>query len=196
MKDDTIVHIITDQVSFFFQLLSQGIIGSTIEGSSINDYLVKELGVDQEYIAHRIQTIFLDGRTVDDVETTFLKQGSTLALSAAMPGLVGATFRRSGFYSNLRKQISHEQQSTSSSDQRITFKLKLFNIVAKELGPELFANGILINGKVLKSFIVHQEDRLLSICKKQTIDKKNTNTKDFFSLDWEDKTAYLIITKG
>jgi len=195
MKHDTIVHIITDQVSFFFQLLAQGIIGSTIAGSSINDYLTKEIGVGQEYIVHRIQTIFLDGKTVDDVETTFLKQGSTLALSAAMPGLVGATFRRSGFYANLRKQISHEQQSTSSSDQRITFTLKLFNIVAKELGPELFDNGVLINGKVLNNFIVHQEDRLLSICKKQTIDKKNTNTKDFLSLDWEDKTVYLMITE-
>ena len=33
----------------------------------------------------------LDGKPVDDIGSSFLHDGSTLALSAAMPGLVGAT---------------------------------------------------------------------------------------------------------
>ena len=36
--------------------------------------------------------------------------GDTLALSAAMPGLVGATMRRGGYFAGLRANISHRDQ--------------------------------------------------------------------------------------
>lgn len=196
MKQNTNIHIITENLPFFFQLLAQGFICSTAAGTSVHDYFINGIGVDEDYIAHRIQTIFLDGKAVDDVDNTVLQEGSTLALSAAMPGLVGATFRKSGYYSTLRKQISHEQQSTASLDQPVTFTLKLFNTIAKELGPKLFASGVSLNGKPFQDFIFHQKDRMRSICEKLFINKKDTPAEAFFSRDWGNNTIYLVITNS
>lgn len=196
MKQETIVHIIADQISFFHQLLAQGILASTIAGTSIYHFLTIDIGIAPEYIDHRIQTIFLDGKAVDDVKNTFLKQGSILALSAAMPGLVGATFRKSGFYSSFRKNISYEQQSTVSNKQVIDFTLKLFNTIAKELGPGIFKTGIRVNGSLFQDFILDQKDRFISVCKKQTIFGKDIDAKGFISHEWKNKTIHLIITEN
>lgn len=196
MKQDIVVHIVTDQLSFFDQLLAQGIMDSAISGASIYDFLANEMGIAPEYISHRIQTIFLDGKAVDDVQKTFLQQHCTLALSAAMPGLVGATFRKSGFYSGLRKDISHKQQSTVSHDQKITFTLKLFNTIAKELGPGLFTKGVQIKGSSFQDFILCRQERFMSVCKKRMINEMDLDAENFLTHDWKNKTVYLIITES
>jgi hypothetical protein len=195
MKQDTVVHLVADQISFFHQLLAQGILASTTSGTSIHTFLTISMGISPEYIDHRIQTIFLDGKAVDDIKNSFLKQDSTLALSAAMPGLVGATFRKSGFYSAFRKNISYEQPSTVSLEQAIDFTLKLFNTIAKELGPGLFKAGIRINGSSFQNFILHQKERFMIVCKKQTISGKNIVAEEFISHKWENQTIHLVIKK-
>jgi hypothetical protein len=55
--------------------------------------LCDQFQVETDYLENRIKTIFLDGKPVDDEDKAVLKNGSTLALSAAMPGLVDSTFR-------------------------------------------------------------------------------------------------------
>jgi len=195
MKQDIVVHIVTDQLSFFDQLFVQGIMGSAISGASIYDFLANEMGITPEYITHRIQTIFLDGKAVDDVQKTLLQQNSTLALSAAMPGLVGATFRKSGFYSGLRKNISYEPQSAVSHEQKITFTLKLFNTIAKELGPGLLKKGVLIKGSSFQDFILCHQERFPTVCKKEMINEMDLKVEDFLSYEWKNKTVYLIITE-
>ena len=51
----------------------------------------------------------LDGKPVDDIGAALVQDGSTLALSAAMPGLVGATLRRGGAYSSFRSAITYHE---------------------------------------------------------------------------------------
>src|SRR6185369_92588 len=88
--------------------------------------------------------IFLDNRPVDDLERSLVHQGSRVTLSAAMPGLVGATMRRSGFYASLRQGISHAEPGGESEAGEGTIRLKLFNLLLPELGPVILGRGILL----------------------------------------------------
>lgn len=54
------------------------------------------LGLPHFYVEERIQTLLLNGLAVDDPDTAVLESGARLALSAAMPGVLGATLRRGG----------------------------------------------------------------------------------------------------
>ena len=71
-------------LSSFFPLLQKGFAVKTQAGNSIKNLLCDQFGVDAGYLEDRIQTIFLDGKPVDDAETAIVKSGSTVALSAAM----------------------------------------------------------------------------------------------------------------
>ena len=61
-----------------------------------------QLGISESYLNERVQTIFLNGRAVDDLFGEVVGNNSTIALSAAMPGLAGAVFRKGGMLSSLR----------------------------------------------------------------------------------------------
>ena len=104
-----------DQVSAFFPLLALGFTVKTKVGVSVQELLCRQLGLSADYIDNRLQTIFLDGKAVDNVKTAVIRQGSTLALSAAMPGLAGATLRRGGAYASMRHKITHEKNTKNQS---------------------------------------------------------------------------------
>lgn len=93
-------------VSSFFPLLRQGFQVEAQMGRSLKHLLCEQFKVEEEYPADRVKTIFLDGKPVDDVETAIIENGATPALSAAMPGLVGATFRRGGVLGAFRSGIT------------------------------------------------------------------------------------------
>jgi hypothetical protein len=108
----------------------------------LREILCGELGVAPDYLETRIQTLFLDGHPVDRLEDR-VPDGAVLALSGALPGLVGATLRRAGRYASLRAGISHADGTGGSAEPvwgGIT--LKLFNLVLEELAPVLLARGL------------------------------------------------------
>ena len=136
-------------------LFQQGVRLRVAAGASVSDFLVDELGVDPEYVRSRITTVFLDGSVVDDMETAWLHQGSRLALSAAMPGLVGATLRKGGYYAAMRGAITltEEQEVTPAAGQRVEVTVKLFNLLIEELGPQLLAHGIALSPTEALSYL-------------------------------------------
>ena len=77
-------------IPFFFQLLGQGFLVNAPTNCSIRDLIIDCLGIPDDYLEERIQTLFLNGSVVDDLNSCNIKEGSTLALSGAMPGLAGA----------------------------------------------------------------------------------------------------------
>src|SRR4051794_38323776 len=93
------------QLHLFFPLLQRGVDLKACTGGSLRELLCAQLGIPADYVTGRITTIFLDNRPVDDLERTQIREGSRVTLSAAMPGLVGAVMRRSGFYAALRQGI-------------------------------------------------------------------------------------------
>ena len=71
----------------FFPLFQKGVLIKILSGSSIRDLIVNNLGISDDYLEERIQTIFLNGKAVDDLQATIVPDGAIMALSAAMPGL-------------------------------------------------------------------------------------------------------------
>ena len=74
----------------FFPLLRQGVILRGNMGCGIEAFISEQLELPADYVKNRIQTVFLNGKAVDDVSSTMVRPDSTLTLSAAMPGLAGA----------------------------------------------------------------------------------------------------------
>jgi hypothetical protein len=107
-------------------------------GCSIQAFLCDRLGLTPTYVEGRITTVFLNGKVVDNLVTAYLQDGDILALSAAMPGLVGATLRRNGALSMMRASITQGQSAPEKPHlPSATVVVKLFNLLIEELGPFL-----------------------------------------------------------
>ena len=142
----------------FLPLCQQGFQIKVPACGSIRTILCQYLGLSQDYLEGRVQTIFLNGKAVDDLDATSVGPGDTLALSAALPGLVGATMRRGGYLAGLRANISQGEQDQALAGGECLVKLKLFNLLTDELGPFFLAQGIWINQAVLATFLKRQPE--------------------------------------
>jgi hypothetical protein len=128
----------------FFLLLQQGVTIRRRVGCSVDVFLREEIGAAPDTI-EKIQSIMLDGKPVDDIGSALLHDGSVLALSAAMPGLAGATLRRGGAYSSLRNAITYHEAGKAGVAGEGWVGLKLFNLMMAELGPGLLRQGVLVH---------------------------------------------------
>ncbi|HMK44439.1 MAG TPA: hypothetical protein VK445_09910 [Dissulfurispiraceae bacterium] len=124
-------------------LLVEGMQIAVRAGVPLLSILVDQLGISEEYVTQRISTIFLDGKPLDDI-LAVVREGSVVALSAALPGLVGATMRRDGLLASFRSGISFCGYDTDASVCEGMITLKLFNAVLDEVGPDLFERGVLV----------------------------------------------------
>lgn len=185
----------TESLQPFFSLLSIGFSIITKAGYSINDLLSKELGVAKAYIDDRIQTIFLNGKAVDDSKSATLQEGDVVALSAAMPGMVGSTFRKGGFFAGMRSQISHLADTAARQDhQQIKVKLKLFNLVAKELGPVFLEKGVIIDGNTFQKFVPEKLEDLKPICSSIHLNGTKISFDRLREFNWTDQEVLLQVT--
>jgi hypothetical protein len=180
-------------IPLFFQLLGQGFSVDTHSGVTVKDLLCKQLGIHEDYLAQRIQTIFLNAKVVDDVNTAIVAEGSTLALSGAMPGLVGAILRGGGYYAAMRNQLSHMEAELSSQAQSVKITLKLMNLVAKELGPIFLQQGIWLKGQTLWEFIECRMDDLKAGCMVCELDRKPIEFTSLTGIDWRDDMVLLQV---
>ncbi len=162
----------THVVPLFFQLLGHGFRVDVQTGSSVKQTLCHQLGIDEDYLRQRIKTIFLNAKVVDDVDTAIVNKDAIMALSGAMPGLVGAIMRSGGFYAPMRRQISHRKSSAASNLETGHITLKLWNLVVKELGPAFLERGIWIQGAEMRSFIERHLETLTTGCKAVELDGK------------------------
>ena len=142
--------VLPDSYHLFTTLLQSGIEVKTSSSTPITTFLCQLPGFSPQYISTTVETIFLNGSPVDDLALPFTGTSPTLALSAAMPGLAGAIFRKNSIHSALRTQTDSTDSQTTDSFE-IVVTLKLFNSIAKERGRDLLTNGISIkSAKVLK----------------------------------------------
>lgn len=138
-------------LSLFATVLQAGIMLQTHAGQKLGLFLDRLPGFTREYIINEIQTIFLNGMAIDDLETPLEGDNSVLALSAAMPGLAGAIFRKNSFHAALRTTIQ-EKHISHQDHEIINIHLKLFNSIARDRGPELLAKGVHIKTASLMTF--------------------------------------------
>jgi hypothetical protein len=176
----------------FFYLLQRGFGLKIRVGISVMTALTQEFGLDPELL-EKIQTIFLDGKAVDDLESSIIRDGSILALSAAMPGLVGATFRRGGFYAAMRSQITSAGTGDMTGPKEGRVTLKLFNLLIKELGPILLEKGILVEKNVLQGFLAEQPRGFWMNCKEARINGRQVECETVPKMRWPDADDLICL---
>ena len=133
------------QLKMFFPLLQKGVTVPATVGCTLKSLLCDQFTIPSDYVTDRITTIFLDNSPVDDLDRSIIQDGSRISLSAAMPGLVGATMRRGGFYAALREGISHIVERGTAANVCGTVRVKIFNLLMSEIGPLVLARGLILN---------------------------------------------------
>ncbi|WP_028324806.1 hypothetical protein [Desulfatirhabdium butyrativorans] len=137
-------------LSFLSPLWQLGVEMDVRTGTTIRDILCRQVGIDDAYLDERIQTLFLNGKAIDDPDKAMVADKSTIALSAAMPGLAGATLRKGGSYASFRKAITDAACAVAAdAHQQGTITLKLFNFIAQELAPILLRYGVKVEADAL-----------------------------------------------
>jgi len=200
--DDTLKYSLTVRLSLtleperihgFFPLLQDGVMVKAQVGCSIKTMLCEQFGVSPEYMEDRIKTIFLDGKTVDDVDSAIIKDGSTLALSAAMPGLVGATLRRESYLASLRSQITYREEREAPSREEGMVVLKLFNLLVGELGPTFLKEGVYVRTEDLKGFFRRLPEEFWAGCKATKVDGQDVGLDHFLEMKWLDTYDLVML---
>jgi len=150
--------------SFLFPLFQKGVWVKAETGSSIRSFLCDQLNFPEEYVGKRIQTFFLGGKAVDDIDSALVHDGSVLALSAALPGLLGATLRRGSYYAEMRSTISYKEENQGEISHQGWVGIKLFNLLIPEMAPFLLKGGVWIERKDFHELIEKLPSRFWSGC--------------------------------
>ena len=142
-----------ERIPGFASLLQHGILLNMYQPTPLLPLLLSLPGFTAEYIEKTVQTIFINGVAADRLDQ-LLHAGNTIALSAAMPGLAGAIFRRQGLHASLRTQPQTLAPSSPSASGTLT--LKLFNSIATDRVQDLLTQGICVTGKSIHDFASRQ----------------------------------------
>ena len=159
----------------FSSILQAGFKVNVHTGSSIRDLLCNQFDVNPDYVEDRIRTAFLNGKPVDDFSTAIIESGATLALSAAMPGLVGATFRKGGYLAAFRGTITHRRADTVALDRTDVMFVKLFNLLAKEIGATFLKRGAMVDSDTARWFFSDPPDAFRRDCKDILVDGQHVH---------------------
>ena len=147
-----------DRIPDWYAFIRRGFRMLTPTGQTVRQVLCNYFGVDPDYLDQRVQTLFINGQPVDDVDQTLVTPGDDLSLSAAMPGLAGASLRKGGHLAAFRDSISYHAQAADQDSSECWITIKLFNFVSVELGPLFLGQGLLVSRRELLEFL--QNNRL------------------------------------
>jgi hypothetical protein len=184
------LHCKKNPIGAFFPLLQKGFF-LEITTANLNDLLCQTCGMDPVEVKDRIQTVFLNGKPVDDLTTVNVQDGDCLALSAAMPGLVGATMRSGGVLAGFRHSISHRPAAARSGAQGGRLSMKLFNLLIKEIGPHLLQHGILVDAEDLRTLFSSQSQILEMDCLNAELDAQPIRPENLARMDWMENKALI-----
>jgi len=151
-------------ISRFLLLLQRGFIINAHVGCSVRRFLLEEIGLNSDAI-EKIQSVILNGKPVDDLDSAIIRDGSSLALSAAVPGLVGATLRRGGKYSSFRSTITYEEIGPQCFSSEGFVRMKLFNLLLDSLGRDFLRKGIYLSAADFKDFLAEQSSDFWQGCR-------------------------------
>ena len=178
----------------FSKIIEQGFRLKVKTGQSIRELFCGQLGISDDYFDKRIQTIFLDGKAVDNTDTAWIENGSRLAVSAAMPGLVGATFRKGGRYASFRGVISYSGSKKSIAGGEGEITLKFFNMIARELGPMFLQKGVIIEGQSFQDLALRNSKDFKAACISSYVNDKKVAVVKLLKTNWENKQVFLQVT--
>ncbi len=179
-------------LAVFTPMLMEGVELEAELGCSVREFLCDRIGLDGGYVDERIQTVFLDGKPVDRLDRAAVRNGSVLALSAALPGLLGATLRKDGAYASLRRGITHEEPGGACETGRGLVTIKVFNVLLGELAPVIFQSGIHVDWKRLETRIKKGKGRLMEAVRAAEIDGRPVSPEEAASPAWRPESRVLF----
>ena len=167
------------------QIFRTGVGVAVRVGCSVKDLLCGQFRLDESYVDRRITTIFLDGRPVDAIGAARIREGSTLALSAAMPGLAGAILRRGSALAPLRENITSEDGEESEAPERDgVITVKLFNLLAPELAPGFLRRGVLLPAAEAEGLFRREPPTFWDGCREILLDGKRVEAALLKDVPW------------
>ncbi|MBU1139901.1 MAG: hypothetical protein KKD01_19380 [Proteobacteria bacterium] len=176
----------------FTTLLQGGFLLDVPQKTSIGELLVSLPGFSKDYIAQRVQTIFLGGLPADDLDQQLLGIDAVLAISAAMPGLAGAIFRKNGVHASLRTSAGKVPLKSPETNGPVKIRLKLFNMIAVEKGEGILNSGCIIPASSLQKFLTYR-NTLSSQIREREINGKDCSLQELLSLLEQEDTIKLTV---
>lgn len=191
------LHFEKDPTAAFLPFLQKGFYVEISTGNLL-EMLCQTCGLDAQQVHQRIQTLFLNGKPVDDMASAYVQDKDCLALSAAMPGLVGATMRSGGVLAGFRHSISHRPEAIQSHEQGGVLSIKLFNLLIKELGLRFLRQGILVRGDDLQDLITALSEQDWKRCKNVELNAQKVDKDTLKTMKWPQSPGfvYLQVTVG
>lgn len=186
-----VLQVPTENIWMFTSLLQAGVHIAAEAGTSIGVFLEELPGFSEEYIVDQVQTIFLNGTATDDLETPLTEEKSVLAISAAMPGLAGAIFRKNSLHAALRTTKNSEQ--TTFDKREITVCLKLFNAIARDRGEEMLRRGVIMESSAIRQFLTTRSSLLQHTTSITINDKSMTEPELLSHLEDTDKLKIQVV---
>jgi hypothetical protein len=181
-------------MSAYLLLLQQGVGLPALLPASVSSVLCEQLGIDEEYLRDCVNTIFLDGKPVDHAETASVRAGSVLALSASLPGFVGAAMRKGGYYARMRSSISYSEEATSEPALPGGFVLKLFNRTCGDLGPLLLDAGVIVKAGDLGGFFGDRSPRFWSGFRAARLNGVDLDPDGLTHVQWSELPGPVLLT--
>jgi len=160
-----------DALPLFTTVLQSGIEIKTAHGETLGKFLSNFPGFTTKYLTDTVQTIFLNGTAVDDLSLPLTGSNPVLALSAAMPGLAGAIFRKNSLHAALRTDTK-TLPSKSDQEKSISVTLKLFNSIARDRGADLLKTGLCLGSEQLANFLTNRPHLAAHIVHMKWADKE------------------------
>ncbi len=127
-----------EEVTWFLQ---RGFLVPFTGKATVFDFL-RSRGIPGPYINEKIRTVFLNNSPVDNLKKDHVTEGSLLALSGAMPGLVGASLRAGSILASFRSTITFSVDKTSPPRSVGFVEVKLFNTILRDCRHCFLEKGI------------------------------------------------------
>jgi hypothetical protein len=191
--DSELLLILDPEVTpFLFPFFQKGVWLKAETGCSIRSFLCDQLGFPEEYVGKRIQTFFLNGKAVDDIDSALIHNDSILALSAALPGLLGATLRRGSYYAGMRSSISYREENRGETSIQGMVGIKLFNLLIPEMGPFLLKRGVWVQRKDFQEFLEKLPSRFWSGCTELRLNDEKAGQSELIRAAWGERVLVRI----
>ena len=187
------LEVVANSIPMFFELLRSGFSADITIGCSLEHMLSNQMDIAPDYLRDRVQTVFMNNSPVDDITSAPVPDGAVISLSAAMPGLNGAVMRRGGLLSGMRRTISHSPDEACIQPLPGRITLKLFNLIAKELGSQFLSRGIVVSSKALNDLFKRQTPNFWQDVKSAEIDGSCSQVDELTLQEWPEQEILLQV---
>lgn len=123
-------------------LLQQGVnLAVTVE-LPLREVLVNGVGLPPDFVEQEVETVFLDGHPVDDIDAQYVHDGARISLASGLPGAAGIAMRRNSPYAALRGAITAGASQAERAPCPGTVAVRLFGMVMQKAADSLLARGV------------------------------------------------------